>query len=105
MAHASDHSTPLPLDQLEAALEESCGALMTLQQVGAQLAAQAQAGQPAPELGEQVAQAAAGVRNAIAALREARTDGACRLGLGFVMERDGNGEGSTSYSSSPWRTA
>ena len=94
MTHPRDY---LPvLDDVEAALEASCGALVTLQRVHVEL------GHRIDLTGIQahIAHAEANLRVAIEELRRAHSRGTSGLALGFVLARRGRGR-----QSRPRRTA
>ncbi len=94
MTQTIDH--PRILDDVQAAVEASCDALITLERLAADLADQATG---ASGLREQVADAVQCLRNTIAELRS----GQGGVAIGFVLERAA-GAGSRRQSS-PRRTA
>ena len=90
------------LDGIEAALEASCGALITLESLGR--GATRPAGK-ADGMQEPIAQAMRSLKQAIESLRAARTDGTGALALGFVLKRDGSAAWGEAHQSKPRRTA
>jgi hypothetical protein len=99
MGHPRDY---LPiLDRIEAALEASCGALITLQSIdGAAI-------RDGDGMHGHIAEAILSLRHAIDELRNAQSRGASGLALGFVLARSrrGSTEGSDPDQSRPRRTA
>ncbi len=80
MTHPRDY---LPvLDRIEAALEATCAALMTLQSIDVLPSIADDAGEV------EVAQAISHLRQAIDKLRDARAEGQTGLALGFVLAGD-----------------
>ena len=103
MSHPSD-LRPEP-DKLQAALEASCGALMTLQAIDRSAAAGAGEGHA---LHEHLVRAIESLRSAIAELRLAHDNQASMVGLGFVAEGQPPplpGKPNASRQASPRRTA
>jgi hypothetical protein len=99
MGHPRDY---LPiLDHIEAALEASCGALITLQSIDLSAA------RDSDGLHGHIADAIFSLRHAIDELRSAQSRGASGLALGFVLARTrrGSGEDSDPDQSRPRRTA
>ena len=103
MTHPRDY---LPaLDQIEAALEASCGALITLESLNTR--ATAPAGE-ADGVRKHTGQAMRSLREAIESLRAAQSDGADALALGFVMKQNqpaARPSWRQSGQPKPWRTA
>jgi hypothetical protein len=103
MTHPRDY---LPaLDQIEVALEATCGALVTVESI---------CGQASPRVGladgtqEHIEAAVGALRKAIEELRSAQTEGATGLAMGFVLERDTEPDRETKPDSgqiNPHRTA
>ena len=73
------------LDRIEAALEASCGALITLESLNCRAH---QAGGKADGMQDHIAHATRSLREAIESLRAAQSDGTDALALGFVFKRD-----------------
>jgi hypothetical protein len=85
MTHPRDY---LPiLDHIEAALEASCGALMTLQSIDFSPT------RDGDGMHGHVAEAIYSLRHAIDELRSAQSRGASGLALGFVLARGRRGSG------------
>jgi hypothetical protein len=84
MAHPRDY---LPaLDRIEAALEASCGALVTLESINPD----ALEGPDNPVgMRGHVGQAIRSLRQTIEELRLAQNNGACALAIGFVLKGNG----------------
>lgn len=99
MTHPRDY---LPvLDHVEAALEASCGALITLQRIDADLADRIGPN----DIQRHVARAVQSLRGAIEELRRAHGTGANALALGFVLEGERRASAADSAQSKPRRTA
>ena len=103
MTHPRDY---LPtLDRIEAALEASCGALITLESLNCP--ASAREGE-ADAVQHHIEQAIGSLRKAIESLRAAQSDGADALAFGFVFQRerpDASGSWPEAGQSKPRRTA
>jgi hypothetical protein len=103
MMHPRDY---LPaLDHIEAALEASCGALITLQSIRG---APTDRTYDADGMHAHVAQAVVSLREAIEELRSAQSSGTSGLALGFVLSRNRHapaGAQSAGGQSRPRRTA
>ncbi len=85
MSHPRDY---LPaLDRIEAALEASCGALVTLESIHSDPAGDRSDDQDGM-LGH-VGLAIRSLRNVIEELRLAQNNGACALAVGFVLKGNG----------------
>lgn len=85
MTHPRDY---LPaLDRIEAALEASCGALITLESLNCRATGSTD---EADGMQEHIGQATRSLREAIESLRAAQSDGADALALGFVLKLDGS---------------
>jgi hypothetical protein len=99
MTHPRDY---LPvLDNVEAALEASCGALIALQRVDADLADTIR-----PDgIHGHIERAEQRLREAIEELRQAQYSGASGLALGFVLEEGRRAANGRSTQSRPRRTA
>jgi hypothetical protein len=84
MPHPRDY---LPtLDRIEAALEASCGALVTLESINSV----ARDGSDEPDaMGGHVGLAIRSLRDVIEELRLAQSNGACALAIGFVLKGNG----------------
>ncbi len=84
MPHPRDY---LPaLDRIEAALEASCGALVTLESINSE----GGDGSDDPDgLRTHVGMAIRSLRNVIEELRLAQNNGACALAIGFVLNANG----------------
>lgn len=103
MTHPRDY---LPaLDQIEVALEATCGALVTLESISSHVDPQASV----PDgMQEHIEAALRALRGAIEELRSAQSDGATGLAIGFVLERDSEPDGKgtpDAGQSNPRRTA
>ena len=84
MPHPRDY---LPaLDRIEAALEASCGALVTLESINS---AAADGSDNADGMRDHVALAIRSLRDVIEELRLAQSNGACTLAIGFVLKGNG----------------
>jgi hypothetical protein len=83
MAHPRDY---LPaLDRIEAALEASCGALVTLESINPD----ALDGPDPAVMRGHVGDAIKSLRHTIEELRLAQNNGACALAIGFVLKGNG----------------
>jgi hypothetical protein len=101
MTHPRDY---LPaLDQIEAALEASCGALVTLESLSSGAADPAGANPAQDNLGHAIGS----LRDVIDALRLAQCDASDALALGFVLEGSParNAGGPDPSQTNPRRTA
>ena len=94
------------LDRIEAALEASCGALITLESLDSQATERAT---EANEMQEHIGRARRSLREAIDSLRAAQSDGgADAIALGFVLKGTGRKTPELEPEAGqarPWRTA
>ncbi len=84
MPHPRDY---LPaLDRIEAALEASCAALVTLESINSVAGDGSDNGD---SMGGHIGLAIGSLRNVIEELRLAQNNGACALAIGFVLKGNG----------------